>query len=531
MSLTKLVTSPARVMWMTTGQSGEEFFVRLLWSILGLTLTIASAPLSAEQAPFDAAKLEELHSQLEGDLIEDVHAVIVDYRGERVFERYYTAPDEEWGIWDRSNVTQTPTRKHDLRSVTKTVATIALGIALGEDWEADLDRPLLSFFPDHTGKKGKGIEKVTLFHTLTMQAGIEWREMGVPYRLPDGTINLNNDEIMLNRTVDPTGMVLARDVITPPGSQWYYNGGLTQVIGDVAQSSAQTPFLELVETRIFTPLGITDYEWGKDESWGDDVPPAIASGLRLTPPDLAKIGKLILNRGVWEGEMIVDPEWIDAMTERHVATIPWFQSERRDTGYGFQTYRGRLDGQDLIFGVGNGDQRVMVFPRLDLIITIMSGNYNDFSQPTGELVAGAVLDAMDPAFKAQALEAEIWTAVEARNNTWVTNDFEGHLAVYHPDFRRWAVHGDTVLTKESFAGLWDRFKDTETVRSIEVLPKEIQWLVPNQVAVAHYRIDEKFERDGHERTGNLRFSDIFVLEKGRWLYAGGHRDAMSFDPD
>lgn len=504
--------------------------MRLLALACCTAAIFGAGPLAAEQ-PFDQAKLEELHAELDEDVIEDVHAVIVDYRGERVFERYYTAPDEEWGQADIGSLTQTPTRKHDLRSVTKTVATIALGIALGDDWEADLERPLLSFFPDYTGKTGEGIEQVTLFHTLTMQAGIEWREMGVPYRFPDGTLNLNNDEIQLYSTVDPTGMVLARDVITPPGEQWYYNGGLTQIIGDVAQSSAGMPFLELVETRLFDPMGITDYEWGRDASWGDDVPPAIASGLRLSPLDLAKIGKLILDRGMWDGEQIVDPEWIDAMTARHVDTIPWFQSARMDSGYGFQTYRGRLDGQDLIFGVGNGDQRVMVFPQLDLVVTIMAGNYNDFSQPTGELIASAVLDAMDPATKADALEAEIWSAVKVRNDTWVANDFEGHMAVYHPGFRRWAVHGDTVLTQESFAVLWDRFKDAETVRSIEVLPKEIQWLVPNKVAVAHYRIDENFERDGVERSGNLRFSDIFVLESGRWLYAGGHRDAMSFDPD
>lgn len=512
------------------GSVGGMCFVRLLTLVLCAAVVSGAEPLAAEQ-PFDPVKLEELHGKLEADVIEDVHAVVVDYRGERVFERYYAAPDEEWGKADIGSLTQTPTRKHDLRSVTKTVATIALGIALGDDWRADLERPLLSFFPDHTGKKGKGVEQVTLFHTLTMQAGLEWREMGVPYRFSDGTLNLNNDEIQLYNTVDPTGMVLARDVITPPGTEWYYNGGLTQIIGDVAQSSAGEPFLKLVEKRLFTPLGITDYEWGKDGSWGGDVPPAIASGLRLSPLDLAKIGKLILDRGVWDGEQIVDPEWIDAMTARHVEMIPWFQTARMNTGYGFQTYRGRLDGQDLISGVGNGDQRMMVFPQLNLVITIMAGNYNDFSQPTGELIAGAVLDAMDPAIKAKTLESEIWSTVDARTSTWVTNDFEGHMAIYHPGFRRWAVHGDKLLTKESFVGLWEGFKDAETVRSIEVLPKEIQWLVPYQVAVAHYRIDENFERDGQEHAGNLRFSDIFVLKKGRWLYAGGHRDAMSFDPD
>lgn len=504
--------------------------MRLAFVFAGVALAAAGVPLLAEP-PFDSARLEQLHGMLERDEIEDVHAVIVDYRGNRVFERYYAAPDEEWGGGDIDSLTQTADRKHDLRSVTKTVATIALGIALGDDWKADLERPLMSFFPGHGGKRGRGIEQVTLYHALTMQAGIEWREMGVPYRLPDGTLNQENDEIGLYSTVDPTGMVLARDVIATPGSQWYYNGGLTQIVGDVAQAEAGIAFLELVETRLFGPMGITDYDWGKDESWGVDAPPAIASGLRLSPVDFAKIGQLILSRGAWDGEQLVDPAWMDAMTARHVPMIPWFQSGRMDSGYGFQTYRGRLDGQDLIFGAGNGDQRTMVFPALDLVVTIMAGNYNDFSQPTGELVAGAVLDAMDSAIKTGALEDEIWAAVKKRNDTWVANDFAGHMALYHPDFRRWAIHGDRILTRESFAGLWKRIKDAETVRSISVLPGQLQWLVPNKAAVAHYRIDEKYERGGKILSGSLRFSDIYVLEQGRWLYAGGHRDAMSFAPD
>ncbi|MCM8557227.1 serine hydrolase [Sphingomicrobium sediminis] len=487
---------------------------------------LAPSTLHAAHPDFDEGEFDWLRTQLERDGIQDVHAVLVDYKGERVFEEYYEAPDADWGT-SLGTVMQTPDRRHDLRSVSKSVAAIALGIALGDDWRTDLERPLISFFPDHADRAGDGIEAVTLADALTMRAGLQWNEMTEPYRFPDGTLNENNDEIRLYGTGDPLGLVLARPVVSPPGGQWYYNGGLTQAIGYLVEVQSGQSFLSLVEERLFDPMGIEGYDWRTDEDWADGSPPAIASGLRLTPDDLAKFGKLILQRGTWEGEQLVDPEWIDEMIAAQAPSIPWFNFGEMTSGYGFQWYRGRLRGQDVAFGVGNGDQRLMVFPALDMVITIMAGRYNNFTQATGQLVGLAVLDALDDKVEAAALEPEIWAQVEKRNATWVSMDFEEHMSVYHPDFQRWALNSPRILDRETFAGLWDAIKADEEALTLEVLPERLQWLVPGQAAVAHYTIDETWLEDGKTKRGNLRFSDIFVLHEGQWLYMGGHRDGMA----
>lgn len=359
---------------------------------LGVVVFLLSCTSSAS-TEVNQAKLEELNNALKEDRIADVHAVLVDYRGDRIFEGYYEAPDEDWGS-SLGRVAHTPNRKHDLRSVSKSVTTLLLGMALGNDWKEDLERPLGSFFADRTGDMGEGTNLITLDDVLTMQAGIEWNEMTEPYADAEGNYSLVNDENRLYETDDPLGLVLARKVVTKPGSEWYYNGGLTQLLGFIVQTETGESFDTFLEERLFGPLDIEDYDWRRADSWSATIPPATASGLRLTARDMAKIGQLVLARGQWNGEQLVDPDWIEAMTARHVESIPWFNSEGMNSGYGYMWYRGEIGSDDVIFAAGNGNQRILVFPERELVITIQAGRYNDFTQPTERLVAQAVLAAI-----------------------------------------------------------------------------------------------------------------------------------------
>ena len=145
------------------------------------------------------------------------------------------------------------------------------------------------------------------------------------------------------------------------------------------------------------------------------------------------------------------------------------------------------------------------------------------------------------AAEVEAIKEAVWESVEARNSTWVDNDLEAHMAIYHEDFRRWTLHTRKLMTKEEFAELlWGHFKTKEKVNSVDVVREEILVLDGGNVAIAHYLIDEEWEwsgddgvnddgisvRKGQVMHGNLRFSDVYVKEDGRWLYIGGHRDKM-----
>ena len=338
-------------------------------------------------AGFLPAALDDLTQSIENQVLNNVHAVIVEHDGRLVYERYFEGHDERWGV-GRGNIHFDSDSLHDLRSVTKSVTTALLGIALGDQYRESLERPITAFFPDLEGKFGTGLEAVNLFHVLTMTAGLDWNEMTVPYTNP------KNDEIQMYYTDDPMGMVLARDVRDAVGKNWYYNGGLTQVVAGLIQRKSGQRLNLFAEEKLFGPLGISEYEWLGSRGWPAEESPSAASGLRLRARDLAKIGSLYLHRGVWNGRQIIPVDWIDLSMERHVQNVPW--GPPGVYGYGFMWYPGRVQGPTgyrVIRASGNGDQKIFVMPDEKIVITVFAGNYNDYSFQSGEKVRVRVMSA------------------------------------------------------------------------------------------------------------------------------------------
>jgi CubicO group peptidase (beta-lactamase class C family) len=339
------------------------------------------------QSVFDPVALAALTEEIESNGIRNVHAVIVEHAGRLVYEQYFSGRDQRWGrsigeiSFDRDSV-------HDLRSVTKSVTSALLGIALGGDYQNAIERPVIGYFEDLQGKFGVGVEDVTLSHVLTMTAGLEWNEMTVPYTNPE------NDERRLNDTTDPVGMVLGRPVRDPVGSRWYYNGGLTHVLAGLIQRITAKRLDKFAEETLFGPLGITKYEWLGSSAWSPVEPPSAASGLRMRARDLAKFGSLFLHEGVWKGQQVIPAEWVDLSTQRHVQNIPW--SSDGTYGYGFMWYPGRNMGSEsyrIIRAVGYGDQRIFIVPEKEIVVTVFAGNYNSFRHKSGEKVLARVMDA------------------------------------------------------------------------------------------------------------------------------------------
>lgn len=342
---------------------------------------------SPRDAGLDEVALVQLTEAIRSGEIRNTHAVVIEHSGRLVYEEYFAGKDERWGdplghvVFHRETL-------HDLRSVTKSVTSALLGIALGGDYEAALETPITQYFPDLNGRFGKGVEAVTLRHVLTMTAGLEWNEMTVPYT------DRNNDEIQLYYTRDPVAMVLSRPVRDPVGTRWYYNGGLTQVLAGIIERRTGRPIDKYAEAVLFEPLGITAYEWLGSSLWPPGSSPSAASGLRLRARDLAKIGSLFLHDGLWNGKRVIPAAWIALSTERHVQDIPW--SAGGVYGYGFMWYPGRsLDAPSypIIKAMGNGDQRIYILPQQELVVTIFAGLYNRFDLRTGERILRHVLAA------------------------------------------------------------------------------------------------------------------------------------------
>jgi len=343
---------------------------------------------SLEQAGIDRQRIEAMTNSIRTRPELNIHAVLIERGGRLVFEEYFSGKDERWGdplgfiVFNRET-------KHDLRSVTKSVVSALVGIANSSGAIRSLDAPLLDYFPEYKDLQTPERRAVTLRHALAMNTGFEWNE-DIPYTDP------KNDEIVMIRSKDPMRYVLDRPIIAAPGASWNYNGGSTQALGTVVQRATKRPLASYATSVLFSPLGITDFEWLGDLA---GVPSA-ASGLRLRPRDLAKFGSLYLHNGQWNRKQVLPREWVAESTRRRM-TFP----RRPARGYAYQwwhTCYARPQGTiEVPTAVGNGIQRIFLLREQQTVVTVLAGRYNDFSSnPAEQLLLDFILPALPSAGRA-----------------------------------------------------------------------------------------------------------------------------------
>jgi CubicO group peptidase (beta-lactamase class C family) len=181
-----------------------------------------------------------------------------------------------------------------------------------------------------------------------------------------------NDEPRLGSEADPFRYILSKPVAAPPDSVWIYNGGGTDLVGNVIERVAGKSLDAFAREALFAPLGISDWEWMKYRN--EHI--ASAAGLRLRPRDAAKIGQLVLNKGAWNGKQIVPARWIEQSVTPRFQAIGYFGGLFY---YGQQWWMGRTLSGDKdvkwIAAMGLGGQRIFVVPEFDLVVMTTAGLY------------------------------------------------------------------------------------------------------------------------------------------------------------
>ena len=105
----------------------------------------------------------------------NVHAVVVVRRGKLVFERYFRGRERRWIEWS-APVQFAPDTKHDIRSISKSVTSLLVGVAVGEGRFPALDSPVIDYFPEHTNPRTVKNVRMSFRHLLTMTHGLRWDE-------------------------------------------------------------------------------------------------------------------------------------------------------------------------------------------------------------------------------------------------------------------------------------------------------------------------------------------------------------------
>ena len=192
-----------------------------------------------------------------------------------------------------------------MKSVSKSVASLALGIAIDRGLIRSVDEPIFSFFPELSDLRSPEKDRIRLSHALTMTMGLKWVEA-----IPDNEDN--NDEARMHRAPDPCRYVLGLPATAPAGQEFFYNTGTLTLVSAIVRKATGRPLDEFARATLFEPLGITGVEWIRVKGDTD-----AGGGLRLRPRDMAKIGQLVLAGGRWNDRQVVSKAWIDAsMTPR-----------------------------------------------------------------------------------------------------------------------------------------------------------------------------------------------------------------------
>jgi CubicO group peptidase (beta-lactamase class C family) len=326
---------------------------------------------SPVEANLDVQSLSDLTRWIEETYeYHNTHAVLIEHAGHLVYELYLDGEDGTYGH-RKFNVNSL----HDLRSISKSVTSLLLGMAFEGDYERALSTPIIEFFKNSEITFEADAKAITLHHALTMTAGFEWDQWTLPYS------DSQNSETQLYMAEDPVAFTLGQPVKNPPGSHWVYNSGLTELLVPIIEQKTGKRLRDFANEVLFEPLGINNFEWWSGRNWKPKGRPSASAGLRMRARDLAKIGSLVLHDGVWDNQRIVSSEWIQLSIKRHV--MKSVQGGRGAYGYGFQWWPGRsnsIPNYKIIAGFGLGGQQLLVVPELHLVVTVFAGNYDRHGQ-------------------------------------------------------------------------------------------------------------------------------------------------------
>jgi len=317
-----------------------------------------------------------------------VHSIIIVKDSKIVLEEYFSGEEIAGGLslvhkdFNRDTL-------HHQASASKSITSILLGIAIDQGKVKDTQEKLFSLLPEYSDLSDATKDKMTLQHLLTMSTGIPWDE-SYPYNDP------RNDLCQMFFHSDPVRYVLEKPVVASPGEVFIYNSGTTNILGEIVRRSTGLTLKDYANQYLFTPLGITSYEWATFLN----VPQmAVASSsLYLRPRDMAKIGQLYLQKGVWNGNRVVSERWVLESTKQSITVppsgivIPGF-----NTTYGYQWWRGTFsNGEiDTYYAGGFGGQFIFVLPDMEMVVVFTAGRYDGCYDGFYNIVNDYILAAMN----------------------------------------------------------------------------------------------------------------------------------------
>lgn len=330
---------------------------RHLAALLLAAATVAGQAL-AQQAP-----LASVLAGWDHDQHPDLRSVLVMRDGAVVAERYYNG--------------ETADTLHDVRSAGKSITALLAGAAVDRGKIGGAGEMIDRYW---LAAKGTALAGVTLDNVLTMRSGLAAFDED-----PDSPGN----EDKMDEATDPIAFTLATPRATAPGQQYRYNSMTAYVAGVTVEKASGADLEQFARGALFGPLGIERWQWGRDSAGH----PKGQGNLSLRTRDLATIGQMVLDKGVYQGRRVISAAWIAAMLAPRVeiaAADPYADHY----GYFWYAKTYLIEGRRLpvFFASGNGGNKIYVVPVLRSVIVVTSSAYGKgYGQRRSEDILKAVL--------------------------------------------------------------------------------------------------------------------------------------------
>jgi CubicO group peptidase (beta-lactamase class C family) len=262
-----------------------------------------------------------------------ISSLLIYQSGELIEEEYFGR------MSDRST--------HNIKSASKSVLSILVGIAIDEGYLDGVDQTIDEYFPDYFESNPDSLkEAITIGDLLTMRSGLASTSRRSYGRW---VISENWIEYKLNQPM--TGR---------SGIDRNYSTGNTHLLSVILTRAAGMSTRAFANKYLFEPMDIRGGGWDRD-------PQGYYMGgnnMALKPRDMIKIGEMMMNMGEYNGKEIVSPEWVvesvTPVTGRRPGVI----------NYGYLWFRRESAGLDMVYAYGNGGQYILIIPEIEAVITV-----------------------------------------------------------------------------------------------------------------------------------------------------------------
>ncbi len=275
-----------------------------------------------------------------------LHSLLASWRGEVVFERYFNGARA--------------TRGANVKSVSKSIISALVGIAIDRGLVPGPQTPIRTYFPELVKDKDSRKQRITIEDLLTMRSGLE------------STSNRNYGAWVQSRNW--VQHALAKPLFAAPGTEMEYSTGNTHVLSAILTKATGTSTWQFAQESLARPLGFTLARWPQD-------PQGVYFGgndMLLTPRQMLAFGELYLRRGRVKGVKGSDPvtDVRQVVSERWIeqSFIPRGVSPISGQQYGYGWWMRELAGHQAYFAWGFGGQYIILVPDLDLVVVTTSAS-------------------------------------------------------------------------------------------------------------------------------------------------------------